>query len=94
MPDYNEILQQIPMDQLASILGVDEATASAATQEALPALLGGLQANAADPTVRRLWRPHWAGTADSSTVALTWLRSTPRTGRRSSAISSARTPMR
>lgn len=30
-------------------MGVDEATASAATQEALPALLGGLQANAADP---------------------------------------------
>lgn len=49
MPDYNEILQQIPMDELASILGVDEATARAATQEALPALLGGLQANAADP---------------------------------------------
>ena len=49
MSDYDEILQQIPMDQLASMLGVDEQTASAATQEALPALLGGLQANAADP---------------------------------------------
>ena len=34
MSDYDEILQQIPMDQLASMLGVDEQTASAATQEA------------------------------------------------------------
>jgi hypothetical protein len=49
MSDYDEILSQIPMDQLAAALGVDESTARNATEEALPALLGGLQANAADP---------------------------------------------
>ena len=37
------------MDQLAAMLGVDEATAEQATREAIPALLGGLQANAEDP---------------------------------------------
>lgn len=37
------------MDQLARQLGVDEATARQAAGVALPALLGGLQANAADP---------------------------------------------
>lgn len=44
-----EILQQIPLSQLASQLGTDEQTAGAAAQQAIPALLGGLQANAQDP---------------------------------------------
>ena len=37
------------MAQLASQLGVDEATAESATRQAIPALLGGLQANSEDP---------------------------------------------
>ena len=37
------------MDQLAALLGVDEATAEQATRQAIPALLGGMQANAEDP---------------------------------------------
>ncbi len=37
------------MDQLATQLGVDEATAEQAARQAIPALLGGMQANAADP---------------------------------------------
>lgn len=37
------------MDQLAAQLGVDEATAEQATRQAIPALLGGMQANAEDP---------------------------------------------
>jgi hypothetical protein len=45
----DEILTDIPMDQLASLLGVDEATAEQATRQAIPALLGGMQANAEDP---------------------------------------------
>jgi hypothetical protein len=45
----DEILTDIPMDQLASLLGVDEATAEQATRQAIPALLGGMQANAKDP---------------------------------------------
>jgi hypothetical protein len=47
--DINDLLSQIPMDQLARQLGVDEQTAEAATRQALPALLGGMQANAQDP---------------------------------------------
>jgi hypothetical protein len=45
----DEILASIPLNQLAAQLGVDEATAEAATRQAIPALLGGLQANAEDP---------------------------------------------
>ena len=45
----DEILADIPLTELAAQLGVDEATAEAATRQAIPALLGGLQANAADP---------------------------------------------
>ena len=49
MTATDEILADIPLSQLASQLGVDEATAEAATRQAIPALLGGLQANAQDP---------------------------------------------
>src|ERR671913_414320 len=49
MSATDEILANIPLTQLAAQLGVDEATAEAATRQAIPALLGGLQANAQDP---------------------------------------------
>lgn len=49
MSGVDDILHSLPMDQLARQLGVDEATAAQATSLALPALLGGLQANAGDP---------------------------------------------
>lgn len=49
MSAVDEIMQQIPLGQLASQLGTDEQTAGAAVQQAIPALLGGLQANAQDP---------------------------------------------
>jgi hypothetical protein len=45
----DDILTDIPMDQLATRLGVDEATAEQAARQAIPALLGGMQANAEDP---------------------------------------------
>jgi hypothetical protein len=45
----DDILADIPMDQLAAQLGVDEATAEQMTRQAIPALLGGMQANAEDP---------------------------------------------
>jgi hypothetical protein len=45
----DEIITQIPMQSLADQLGVDAGTAESAVRQALPALLGGLQANAADP---------------------------------------------
>ena len=37
------------MESLAAQLGVDPGTAESAVREALPALLGGMQANASDP---------------------------------------------
>src|SRR5690349_3347848 len=49
MSSIDDILASIPMDSLASQLGVDPATAESAVRQTLPALVGGLQANAADP---------------------------------------------
>jgi hypothetical protein len=49
MSPVDEILSQIPIQQLAGQLGVDASTAEQATRQALPALLGGIQANTADP---------------------------------------------
>src|ERR687893_800771 len=49
MSATDEILANIPLSQLAAQLGVDETTAEAATRQAIPALLGGLHANAQDP---------------------------------------------
>ena len=48
MDPVEEILSQISMGQLADQLGTDKATAEQAARQAVPALLGGLQANAQD----------------------------------------------
>lgn len=45
----DELLSQIPIGQLAGQLGVSDAEAEEAVRTALPALLGGMQANAQDP---------------------------------------------
>jgi hypothetical protein len=49
MASYDEILGQVPLQQLASQWGVDQSEVEQAARTALPALLGGLQANAHDP---------------------------------------------
>jgi hypothetical protein len=49
MTAVDDILSRIPLADLAARLGVDEATAEQATRQALPALLGGIHANTADP---------------------------------------------
>ena len=49
MTAVDDILSRIPLADLASRLGVDEGTAEEATRQALPALLGGIQANTDDP---------------------------------------------
>jgi hypothetical protein len=49
----DDILADIPMDQLAAQLGVDQTTAEQMTRQAIPALLGGMQANAEDPAGAR-----------------------------------------
>lgn len=45
----DELMSQIPIDDIAARLGVDEQTARAAVEQALPALVSGLDANAHDP---------------------------------------------
>lgn len=47
--NLDDILEQIPVDQIAGQLGVDPDTARNAIGVALPALVGGMQANAQDP---------------------------------------------
>src|SRR3954447_25346219 len=50
MATVDDMMSQLPMDQIAQALGIDEATAAAATRKAIPALVQGMQANAqADP---------------------------------------------
>ncbi|QIS08588.1 DUF937 domain-containing protein [Nocardia arthritidis] len=49
MTSFDDLLSQVPIGQIAEKLGVDQATATNAVKAALPALLGGLQANANKP---------------------------------------------
>src|SRR6478735_1895611 len=49
MSSYDEILSQVPVDELAQRFGVAPGEIEQAAQSALPALLGGLHANAGDP---------------------------------------------
>ncbi|MBD2758620.1 DUF937 domain-containing protein [Yimella sp. cx-573] len=48
MDAREDILSQIPMDQLAAQVGADENTTRQAAEQLIPTLLGGLQANASD----------------------------------------------
>lgn len=50
MASLDELMSQIPIHDVAAKLGVDEQTARAAVEQALPALVGGLEANAKDPS--------------------------------------------
>lgn len=49
MTDIREILEQIPVDQIAGMLGTDRASAQAAVEAAVPTLLAGMQSNAQAP---------------------------------------------
>lgn len=46
--NIDQLLSDIPLDDIASSLGVDRETASRAVQGALPGLLGGMAVNASD----------------------------------------------
>ena len=92
MASYDEILGQVPLQQLAGQLGVDESEVEQAARTALPALLGGLQANAQDPAGAQS-----LASALSDHQGRRWAASptsTSRTARGSSATSSATTPTR
>lgn len=45
----DQLMRSIPIDQLSTALGEDEATTGRAVQAALPALLGGLASNSQNP---------------------------------------------
>ncbi len=49
MSAYDDIASRLPIQQLADQVGADPAEVERAVHTVLPALLGGLQANAADP---------------------------------------------
>ena len=49
MTAYDDIASRLPIQQLADQVGADPAEVERAVHTILPALLGGLQANAADP---------------------------------------------
>lgn len=49
MSELEDIAKLVPIDQVASRLGVDPSTAQAAVAQALPAFVGGLHANAQNP---------------------------------------------
>ena len=49
MAGLDDLRSQLPIGDIAARLGVDEATARKAVDDALPALVAGLGANAADP---------------------------------------------
>ena len=51
MSEIDQLLQQLPTDAIAARLGEDPASVESAARAALPALFGGLQANAADPVL-------------------------------------------
>jgi hypothetical protein len=49
MTELQDIIGQIPMDQIAGMLGTDEPTARAAVEAAVPTLLAGMHNNAQAP---------------------------------------------
>jgi hypothetical protein len=49
MSQYDELLSAIPVAQLAKQVGAEESEVSSAVQQVLPALVGGLSANARQP---------------------------------------------
>lgn len=49
MTDIHDLLDQIPVDQIAALLGTDPASTRAAVETAVPTLLAGLQNNAQAP---------------------------------------------
>ena len=96
MAAYDDIASRLPIDQIAAQLGEDPAEVERAVHTVLPALLGGLQANAADPGARRpspqALGHHAGDLPDDGTVDLA--RWTPPTAPRSPATSSATRPTR
>jgi hypothetical protein len=49
MPGIDAFVSQVPVDQLAQHLGVDEQTAAQTAKAASAVLIGGMEANAQDP---------------------------------------------
>ncbi len=74
MSAYDDIASRLPIQQLADQVGADPAEVERAVHTILPALLGGLQANAADPggaaSLAQALGQHQDGLADDGTIDL------------------------
>ena len=89
MTALDEILRSLPIDQLAQQMGASPQEVEQAATAALPALLGGLHANASDPAGRaRSSTPSDSTAVACSTGASTSARWTPPTAPRSPRTSS------
>jgi hypothetical protein len=62
MTELQDIIGQIPMGQIAGLLGTDEPTARAAVEAAVPTLLAGMQTMRRPRTVLRHSSRPWAST--------------------------------
>ena len=84
LTDIHDLLDQIPVDQIAALLGTDTASARAAVETAVPTLLAGMQNNAQAPdgaaSLESALAQHQDGLTDGGVDASRW---TPPTARRS-----------
>lgn len=73
LTDMHDLLDQIPVDQIAALLGTDPASARAAVETAVPTLLAGLQNNAQAPdgaaSLKSALAQHQDGLADGGVDA-------------------------
>jgi len=92
MSDLDSLLKQIPIDQIATKLGVDHDVAEDAVAKVLPTIVAGLSANSKDKagaaSLEKALAKHEGVPHGRST------RSTPPTARRSCVTSSGRTKTR
>ena len=72
MAAVDDIVNQLPISQLAQQVGADEESVRAAAQQAVPALVQGMQANAQDPggesSLRDALGQHQGATPDPASV--------------------------
>lgn len=68
MANYDDLLKLIPVQDIAARLGVDQATAESAVQASIPAIVGGMQANAQDADGERSLAEALSQHQDSSLI--------------------------
>lgn len=95
MADLSDLIGRLPLDRIAQSLGVEEATARNGVEAAVPALAGGMEANAQDAAGAERCGMRFASTRTGfPTTASTSTGSTRTTATRSSTMSSGTTARR